>query len=144
MATIKITEAQMFEAIKSMIETGVFQYQAAEGTMEVDSDEVAAFCEKKLDALARKAAKARETAASKKAEGDELTEIIYQHVSEEPITIEDMVAALDDETVTRGKVQYRLSALAKEGRVVKTEVSTTGADGKKRHVAAYALPGEDF
>lgn len=129
----KITKRERFESIVALCEAAPI-----EG---FDYAGIAEFCEKEIDALDRKAVKAKERAAEKRAEGDELTERVFSFVTEDPATIDDIVAFIDDEDVTKGKVQYRLGQLYKAGRVEKVQVSVEVEGGKNRKLVAYCLPG---
>ena len=99
-----------------------------------------AYCENEIELLDKKAAKAKETAAKKKAENDELTDVIASLLTDELQTTADITAQIDDEDVTVHKVSYRLTQLTKAERAVKEEVSIPGKDGAKaRKIAAYRL-----
>ena len=89
------------------------------------------FCEKEIKALDAKTAKAKERAAKRAAEGDELREAIYEVVGDEPMTLAQIVEALGIEGVTANKVSPRANALVDAGQLEKTQV----ADGKRRLVA---------
>ena len=80
-----------------------------------------------------------DVAGTKRAEGDELTEVVYNVLTDEPAPIDEIVARIGSEDVTKGKVTYRLTSLVKAGRAVKTEASMPGADGKARKVSVYAI-----
>ena len=119
----KITKRDMYEAIAEAMDTGSCKFPA---------DEVKAFCAKEIELLDKKTAKAKERAAAKRAEGDELTEQIYDVLSgDEFMTIPEIVKALGDEDVSAQKASYRLRTLVSENRAEKTEVSVPGADGGK-------------
>ena len=124
--TDKLTDRKIYTAI-------------VEGTFEdLDSDALVAWAEKKIAQLDHKAAKAKETAAKKRAEGDELTDAIMAVVSDEFQTIADISACIEGEDITASKVAYRLNAAAKAGKLEKGELVIDG-DGKKRRVVAYKL-----
>ena len=128
MAT-KITERDIYHAM-------------IDGT--IDADIMREFAEKKLAQLDKRNETAKVRAAKKRAEGDVLTEQVLQVLSDQPMSREDVVAALADMGVetTVGKVGYRLTALSKpeDGRVVKAEATIGGEDGgKPRHVVVYTI-----
>ena len=107
---------------------------------DVATDELVAYCENEIALLDKKAAKAKETAAKKKAESDELTETVAGLLTDELQTIADITSQIDDEDVTTHKVTYRLTQLVKSGVAVKDEVTVPGKDGQKaRKIAAYKL-----
>ena len=122
----KITKRAYFDAILAVF-TG---NELPEG---ITAEDVVNFCEDQKVALDNKAAKAKEYAAKKKAAGDELTERVFNVLSEDPATIDEIMLALNDESLTRQKVAYRLSSLAKDGRATKGEVTVAGEEGKKSH-----------
>ena len=130
MSTKKITKKERFEAIKALCETA---------TGDLDVTGIMEFCDNEIAAIDARATKAKERKAAKKAEGDEMTETIFGVLTDEPATIDTIVATIGDENITKGKVIYRLSSMAREGRVVKTEVGVEGADGKTKRVAAYSV-----
>lgn len=130
----KITKKEMFTLIKEAIVTGIMP--AA-----IDEDAIVEFCDKEIAALDRKAGKAKETAARKRAEGDELTERVAEVLSEDLTTIADITELIGDEAVSKAKVQYRLNQLVKAGRAVKEEM-TVETDGKKRKVMGFALAAD--
>ena len=128
----KITKREMFTAIAEGVKTGTFAY---------DADTIADFCAKEIDALDKKAAKAKERAATKAAEADELTNLVAGALATDEFkTIADVAAVIaeTDPDATVSKVTYRLSKLVKEGMAEKTEVTVPGKDGgKARKVVAY-------
>lgn len=122
--TDKLTDRKIFTAI-------------VEGTLDdIDTDALVAWAEKKITQLDNKAAKAKETAAKKKAEGDALTEAVLDSVTDEFESIADIAARIEGEDVSASKVAYRLNAAAKAGTLEKGELVIEG-DGKKRKVVAY-------
>lgn len=138
MEKITVTARARFEEIIDLARLA--EEQGFEG---FDLPGVVAFAEKEIDKLDRKAAKAKETAAAKRAEGDILTDVVFDCLTDdlEPIAvIVERVCAQDGyEDVTTGKVQYRLSALAREGKATKGDVVIPATEStKKRTVTGYA------
>ncbi len=125
--TDKLTDRKIYTAI-------------VEGTFEdLDTDAILTWAEKKIAQLDHKAAKAKETAAKKKAEGDELTNAVLAAVGEDFESIADIAARIEGEDVTVSKIAYRLNAAAKAGTLEKGELTLVGEGGKKRRVVAYRL-----
>ena len=119
----KITKKEMYTNIMNLLS---------------DNEAIVAFCEHEIELLDKKAVKAKETAAKKKAAGDELTDAVASVLNDEFQTIADVTAQIEGEDVTNAKVQYRLNALVKAGAAEKAEVTLEGTDGKKaRRVVAY-------
>ena len=119
------------------------QLAADNGFEGFDFEGMVAFAQKEIGKLDKKAAKAKETAAAKKAEGDVLTQVVLDCLTDEVeaiAVITERVAAQEGcEDVTVGKVQYRLGALAREGKAVKGEVVIPATEtSKKRTVSGYS------
>lgn len=119
------------------------QLAAENGFEGFDFEGMVAFAQKEIGKLDKKAAKAKETAAAKKAEGDVLTQVVLDCLTDEVeaiAVITERVAAQEGcEDVTVGKVQYRLGALAREGKAVKGEVVIPATEtSKKRTVSGYS------
>lgn len=126
----KITKREMYEAIIAVVSAGEFKY---------DKDDYIDFCQKEIELLDKKAAKAKETAAKKKADGDQLTEAVYAVLSAEEFEpIADITARIEGDDVTIAKVTYRLGQLVKAEKAEKSEIEVAGGEGqKKRKIAAY-------
>ena len=126
MATEKITKKVYFEMLKDIV--------AATDT--ADKDNLLAFIDTNIAQLDAKAAKAKEKAAEKKIEGDELREKIAACLTSEPKDIATILDEVGDEELTRAKVTARLAQLINLGTATK-EVTKT-ADGKKATVYKLA------
>ena len=133
MTTIKVTKRERYESIKALVEA----VGAVEG---IDTDGIVAFCDKEIAALDTRAEKAKERAAEKRAEGDELQAAVLAALTDEPASRQEVTDRIEGEDVTLAKVGYRLTALVKQGLAVKEEIAVTGEDGKSKKVAAYRLP----
>lgn len=131
MADKKMTKKETLEAIKATLTEN---FEAA------DVAEYVEFIDAEIAVLDKRAEKERERRAAKKVEGDELKDAIKAVIdgAEEPITAEDIAdkIAEDFPEVTKAKVTYRASALAKDGEVDKTKVTVDG-----RKIVAYAPAG---
>ena len=97
------------------------------------------FVENEMGALERKAAKAKENAAAKKTEKDELCEAVLAVLTDEPQTRDQITEQIEGEEITVAKVGARLNKLVASGEAVKTEVASVSASGKKSTKMAYAL-----
>ena len=130
-----MTKREMYEAIVKIMETGECSIEPAE---------VIEFCEKEIAALDRKAEKAKERAAEKKAAGDELTAIVASVMSADEFEpIAEIAARVEFEDATLHKVQYRLGELVKAGKAEKQEITIPGGEGQKsRKVMGYKLCAE--
>ena len=130
----KMTKAQKYELIEKILET-------------VENDNVEMlieFCVAERNALAKKSAKAKEKAAEKKGELDELALAVLDVVTAEPQVRETITdAVVFDGDVTIAKVGARLTKLIEQGYVVRSEISVTSASNKKTTRKAYALAPVD-
>ena len=137
----KITKREMFEAIKGLAESGALHM--ADFNEAISDEAVANFCANEMALLDKKAIKAKERAATKKAEGDELTDAVRAAMSTEEFEpIADIAARIEGEDVTVAKVQYRLTQLVKNGEAEKEQVTVPGGEGQKaRKIMAYKLIG---
>ena len=121
----KITQKEMYAAIKETFETGECKF---------DADVVIAFCEKEMAALDAKAAKAKERAAAKKAEADVLYDQVKDALSTEEFqTIADIATAVAEVNAdaTVSKVTYRLTKLVEAGVAEKTDITIPASEGTK-------------
>jgi len=122
----KKTKAMYFAELREIIKTAV--EDATQKT------ELLEFIDKQLEVLDKRKAAAAARAEKKRAESDALTDAIFAQIGEELITVDDIIAALDDEEVTRNKVTARLGKLVKAGLIEKEAVKV---EGNKR--MAYCL-----
>jgi hypothetical protein len=81
----------------------------------------------------------QQKAAEKKTEIDELGEAVFNVLTNEPMTRDEVFALVEFEDATLAKVGARLTKLFDANRIVKTEVKATTASGKKTTRMAYAL-----
>lgn len=129
MTKTKITKKNYFEQIITLAE-------------DADRQDIVEFAQKEIEALDRKAAKAKERAADKKAETDALTEVVAECVTDEFESIADIAARVLETGVdaTVSKISYRLNKLAKEvGSIEKGEVTVKDEGGKSRKLVAYRI-----
>lgn len=135
--TVKVTKKDNFTKIIDLLNGALdFGYNPDE-----DVDAVIAFCEKEIATLDKRSAKAKETAAAKKAASDELYDAVAAVLPADFTAIDDITALVDFPEVTRNKVANRLSKLAAAGAAEKGEIAVTGADGKSKKVVAYKAIG---
>lgn len=128
---IKYTKAKKLadiETILTQVETADFDIPA-----------LIEFVQSEQAALARKAAKAKENAAVKKTERDELCEAVFAVLTSEPQTRDQIFEQVEGEDISVAKVGARLNKLVAAGDVVKSEVASVSASGKKSTKMAYAL-----
>ena len=134
----KITKREMYEALISLATTGKLEYETADGVVSVTEEALKEFAENEIALLDKKAVKAKERAAQKRAEADELTEVVFSAMTEEFEPIAEIASRIEGEDVTVARVQYRLRKLAESGRAIKEQITIPGGEGQKaRKVMAY-------
>ena len=144
MENTKITKTQKLNALIAILDNAdidAVTVPAGEAEVEVTKEDLIAYCEKEIEALAKKAAKAKETAAKKKAE-DPLLDLVQDALTEKPQTIADITVKVTeaDADATTAKVTARLTKLVNAEIASKTQVTVPAADGKKtRKIQAYFL-----
>ena len=124
--TVKKTKAMYFAELREMVLAAVED--------QAQQDELLEFIDKQIETLEKRKVAAAERAEKKKAESDAMTDAILAQIGNEPITVDEIVIALDSEEVTRNKVTARLGKLVKAGTIVKEAVKV---EGNKR--MAYRL-----
>ena len=129
--TDRIIKRDFYEAIIKAMETGETNIEPAK---------IIEFCENEIALLDKKADKAKERAAAKKAEVDELMEKVYAVLSDtEFMTRNAVMDALGDmpEDVSIAKVGARLTKMVNNQTVEKSELTVANAEGKKSKVMGY-------
>lgn len=115
----KVTKKEYYEMLKGVVENSNIDIK----------DELIEFIDKQITLINNKAIKAKEKAAEKKANGDELKITVEAALTDEYQTIAGITEQIDDENVSKAKVTARLTQLVNEGLAVKEEARTE--DGKK-------------
>ena len=123
----KMTKRDCFNALYDMVVNADVE----------NGDILMEFIEKELAQLDKRRDAAAKRAEKKREESDALTEEIYGLLTDTPMTIDEIVLALDIEDVTTNKVAARLGKLIKADRVVKEAVRVD-----KRRKMAYRLAVE--
>ena len=127
----KITKAQKYAMIEEIL-----------GNVDGDNiDMLIEFVQGEQAALARKATKAKEKAAEKKTEIDELGNAVLGVLNGTPKTRDEVFALVEDfsNDVSIATVGARLTKLVDAGLVVKTEVKDVTASGKKTTRMSYSV-----
>ena len=121
----KTTKRDYYEMLKEIVLNA-----NVEGTTELVE-----FIDKQVSLIDSKAEKAKVRNAEKKANGDELREVVQNVLTDEFQTIDAIVAQIEGEEVTKAKVTARLTALVNNGIAEKTDVK----DDEGRKLKAYKL-----
>lgn len=127
----KITKSMKYKMIEDILAT-------------VDNDNaemLIEFVKAEQTALANKATKAKERAAEKKTERDELCDAVLGALTSEPMTRDEVFALVENtgDEITVAKVGARLTKLVSMGLADKVETKAVSASGKKTTRMAYTL-----
>lgn len=126
----KITKKTMFEVLRGIVNEMDYEPDG------ISCDELGDFIDNEIQLLDAKSEKARERTEAKRAEGDELRDLVYDHLTSTPQTITQITAAIDDPEVTAPMVTARLTQLVKAGKAQKGSV-VVGEEPKQRTLATY-------
>ena len=121
----KITKKDLYGMIAELVEASDVEIK----------DELLAFIEKEVSMIDAKAEKAKARAAEKRAEGDELRDVVQSVLTDELQTIDAILVQISGEEVTKAKVTARLTSLVNNGIAEKTDVK----DDEGRKLKAYKL-----
>lgn len=128
----KVTKKNVLNVLYTLIEDN---FEAKDGDVTVTAEDLRNYIDTTLDQLNAKNEKAKERAAKKRAEGDELLAVVEGLLTDEYQTGDEIAAQITDADVTRPKVTARLTKLIKAGKAHKAEAKTE--EGKK--VMVYAV-----
>ena len=121
----KMTKKDYYGILKTIVEG-----------IEVENKEDLLTCiDRELELIENKSIKAKERAAEKRAEGDELRAAVKSILTTENQTIDEIFGQIEGEDLTRAKIVARLTQLVKTGEAKKEEVKSE--DGKR--IMVYAL-----
>lgn len=112
----KITKKDYYTMLKEIVK------ESKDIETEISKEELLEFIDKQVASINAKAEKAKEKAAEKKANGDELREVVQSILTEEYQTIDSIVSQIDGEEITKAKITARLTSLVKAGLATKSDV----------------------
>ena len=115
----KVTKKENYEMLMEIVENSNSEMKA----------ELVDFITKQIESIDAKAAKAKEKAAEKRAEGDELRAAVKSVLTEELQTAETILSQIEGEELTKAKIVARLTQLVKNGEAEKEQIKN--AEGKK-------------
>ena len=121
----KITKRDYYEMLKEIVLNA-----NVEG-----ATELVEFIDKQVSLIDSKAEKAKARNAEKKANGDELRDVVQNLLTDEFQTIDAIVSQIEGEEITKAKITARLTSLVKNGIAEKTDVK----DDEGRKLKAYKL-----
>lgn len=122
----KITKRDYYEILQGIVAANVANEE---------KEELLEFLDKQIALIDAKAEKAKARNAEKKANGDELREVVQSVLTEDFQTIDSIVAQIEGEEITKAKVTARLTSLVNNGIAEKTDVK----DDEGRKLKAYKL-----
>ena len=125
----KITKREKFEMLKEIVRGDI------NVEMTVEQAELVDFLDSQINAIDAKAEKAKARNAEKKANGDELRDVVQAILTDEFQTIDAIVAQIEGEEITKAKVTARLTSLVNNGIAEKADVT----DEEGRKLKAYKL-----
>lgn len=112
----KITKKDYYTMLKEIVE------ESKDIETEISKEELLEFIDKQVASINAKAEKAKEKAAEKKANGDELREVVQSVLTKEYQTIDAIVNQIENEEITKAKVTARLTSLVKAGLATKSDL----------------------
>lgn len=127
MDTNKITKRAVLETLIKAIDAGDIFLDA----YDVSHDDVRAYAVNEIALLDKRAEKAKERTASKKAENDELMEAVYATLTDDFEPVADILARIEGEDLSAAKIVARIKKLIEAGRAEKAELKIKPADGGK-------------
>jgi hypothetical protein len=135
----KFTKKNVYAAIINFAQTSVedndFWFVNDKGEqINIPAENVIDFAKNEIGLLEKKAIKAKENAAKKKAESDALLEAVKDAISDEFEPVADIAARVEGDDVTAAKVVYRLNKLVSEGFAEKADIKIPGTEGAKARV----------
>ena len=139
--TRKITKREVFEALKGLVIATVDEGGKLDEDYDVTYEAALEILDNAIAQLDKRAEVAKARAAEKKAEGDVLRKEIYDVLTDEFQTAEEIAEVVGGEDVTKGKVVARMAQLVKAGQAVKALVKVN--DETNRKVMQYKLAEVD-
>lgn len=121
----RITKRDNYEALKEIVEKSNIE----------NAEMLVEFINKQIEMIDNKSAKAKEKAAEKRAEGDELRAVIKSVLTNEYQTVDAITAQIEGEDITKAKVVARLTQLVNNGEAVKEQ----GKSEDNKKVMTYKL-----
>ena len=121
----KITKKDYYETLKEIVTN----------TKTEGASELINFINKQISLIEAKSEKAKARNAEKKANGDELRDVVQAILTDEFQTIDAIVAQIEGEEITKAKVTARLTSLVNNGIAEKTDVK----DDEGRKLKVYKL-----
>lgn len=132
MNTQKITKRTNYAALRSIVE-------ATETLSNEESCRLLSFIDHEVALLDAHSKSSAKYAKSANKASDELAQVIEMALTTEPLTIPEIIARIEGEGVTPGKVSYRVSKLVEAGIACRKTVTIKEEGQGTRRVNGYCL-----
>ena len=130
----KITKRMVLETLIAAVDAGDIMLD----NYDVAAEDVKAYAENEIALLDKRAVKAKERAEKNKAESDELTEVVYETLTDEFEPIANILSRIEGEDLSAAKVVARMRKLVDAGRAEKAELKVKPAEGgRARSIMGY-------
>ncbi len=123
-----VTKREILEGLITLAETGECTLAA---------DDIKTFAEKEIASMDKRAAADKKRREAKAAESDEITEAVYEVLTEEPMSAEEILEKLGMD-MPKSKLIPKLTKLVKFERAVKSKKRYKNDEGKSAEKTMYA------
>mgnify|MGYP002775009103 CR=1 FL=1 len=123
-----VTKREVLEGLITLAETGECTLAA---------EDIKTFAEKEIASMDKRAAADKKRREAKAAESDEITEAVYEVLTDEPMSAEEILEKLDMD-MPKSKLIPKLTKLVKFERAVKSKKRYKNDEGKSAEKTMYA------
>lgn len=123
-----VTKRKVLEGLITLAETGECTLAA---------EDIKTFAEKEIASMDKRAAADKKRREAKAAESDEITEAVYEALTDEPMSAEEILDKLGLD-MPKGKLIPKLTKLVTAERVVKSKKRYKNDEGKFSEKTMYA------
>ena len=132
MTTTNVTKTMVLDAIKALIAADA---EITVGDVTVTGTDIQNYCDSTKAQITKKNERARERAAEKRTEGDELTTAIRGVITNDLKSADEITASIAVENATKSKIVARLGQMVRAGEIVKEQFK---AEDGRRLMGYYA------
>ena len=115
----KKTKVQLFNQLKNIV-------SKQSNLTEEEKEEFFSFINTEIQHIKHKRVLLKKDREKKKVEGEEFSDIVYDMLTSEPMTADDILEELNDESFSRQKIYARLSKYVQRGLVIKHILKING------------------
>lgn len=123
-----VTKREILEGLITLAETGECTLAA---------EDIKTFAEKEIVSMDKRAAADKKRREAKAAESDEITEAVYEVLTDEPMSAEEILEKLGTD-MPKSKLIPKLTKLVKFERAVKSKKRYKNDEGKSAEKTMYA------